>query len=341
LSRLVKNDTYKRVLPLVLAAWIATSCAGQDRSLLLAKATQIFGPRLTEHNIFKLNDRYVLWLITAQDGRLIEITVGPKSFYTSEFPREPEMSRMESLSKPEFEEALSRISELRELGRLKQQYYKEIPGLSGPIVTDEYQKAFVENVLHPADSNVSVGDVAWQFSVYYIEEVSGSPKQLALSEDEPTQVCLGSAWYYLPRDEATRVHVGKWTKFRGTDTESRVSRNCFRTTTLYDADGFTIEEPENETIEFSQPISVRLLAGRVQFGEASVEGANVEILAAGTKNVMRTKTDANGKFKLPYSHKGSYKFKVTKDGFKALTGTILIDPNASEGSLSFELPVGT
>jgi hypothetical protein len=32
---------------------------------------------------------------------------------------------------------------------------------------------------------------------------------------------------------------------------------------------------------------------------------------------------------------------VCKDGFKALIGTIVVDPAASAGSLLFELPVGT
>lgn len=176
LSREIKATMHRPLLLLLLTACVAGSCAAQNRrSEILARASQIFGPPLSEHDVFKLNNRYVVWLVTRTDGTLFEVTVGPKSFYSNEFPDQQRPSGPESLSDSEFQEALTRISELKPIGQLKQKQYDTMPGLSGPLQTDEYEKAFVEKVLHPAASNANVGDAAWRFSVYYIEEVPAHP----------------------------------------------------------------------------------------------------------------------------------------------------------------------
>lgn len=144
----------------------------------------------------------------------------------------------------------------------------------------------------------------------------------------------------MSSEETQKLRIGNWGTFRAAGTEA-ISRDCVRTAIRYDADGFTIEEPENETIVEPEPYRVRSLTGHVHLSDTPLEGVNVEVLAAGTKHVVRTTTNADGEFTLPSSHKGSYKFKVTKDGFKSLTGTIIVAPTASENSLSFELSVGT
>jgi hypothetical protein len=38
---------------------------------------------------------------------------------------------------------------------------------------------------------------------------------------------------------------------------------------------------------------------------------------------------------------GKYKFKVTKDGFQALSSRIVVDHRAPPGRLSFKISVGT
>ena len=335
-------NMHKMLLVPSLLILSLTSTAAQDRQVeRRAKASDLFGQPLSEHAVFRLNARYVLWLITAADGTLLAVDVGPQSYYSTEFPTQQIPSGANALSQSEIDEALSRISQLKEIGRLKQKQYGEAEGISGPLQTDEYENAFVEKVLRPKGSSSGVGDAAWMFSVYYTEEVSGSPKQIVFSDNEPAEVCLGNIWYYLTRSEAHRLRIGKWTTFRAAGTE-RISRQCFRTTVLYDADGFTIEEPANETIVAAEPYTVRQLVGSVHLGDTPLEGVNVEILATGTKDVVRVKTDAKGRFRLfPTSRAGHYKFKVTKDGFKSLTGTIIVDPAAPVGSLTFELPVGT
>jgi hypothetical protein len=53
----------------------------------MVKAAQVFGdPLNSEHRVFRLNDTYVIWLILDNDGSLTEVDVGPRSYYTTEFP---------------------------------------------------------------------------------------------------------------------------------------------------------------------------------------------------------------------------------------------------------------
>jgi len=111
---------------------------------------------------------------------------------------------------------------------------------------------------------------------------------------------------------------------------------------VYDADGFTIEQPQNETIVV-QDIHVRKLAGRihVSYGDTGLDDANVEIRLESSGQVLRTKTGANGAFSFSNIPEGRYKFKVTKNGFKALSGFVVVSRKALKAALSLELPAGT
>lgn len=153
-------------------------------------------------------------------------------------------------------------------------------------------------------------------------------------------VCLVQAWYYVPPDEVARIHLGKWQEMR-IGGPNLYAVGCVRTTTLYDADGFTIEEPQNETIVVSEPYTVRGLVGMVSLTDTPIEGVNVEVRRTGSKNVLRTKTNAEGEFRISDARDGKYKFKLTKDGFKSLTGTIIVDRNAKTQRLSFTMYLGT
>ena len=55
--------------------------------------------------------------------------------------------------------------------------------------------------------------------------------------------------------------------------------------------------------------------------------------------MLRSKTNEGGAFSISDASEGQYKFKVTKDGFKALSGTIFVDRKAPV-PLSFELFFG-
>ena len=67
----------------------------------------------------------------------------------------------------------------------------------------------------------------------------------------------------------------------------------------------------------------------------------MEVRAAGSQSVLRTKTDAEGNFRILAATEGEYKFKVTKDGFKALSGKILVNRTSPPRLLAFILTLGT
>jgi hypothetical protein len=114
-----------------------------------------------------------------------------------------------------------------------------------------------------------------RFDVYFLHREAGAPKQLLPAGEEP-MICLGSLWYYLPPEETRNIKIGSWQELQVAGPNLRWETACFRTTALHDADGFTIEEPQNETI-FRSDIRVQQLAGQIHIGDNPVESAKVEL----------------------------------------------------------------
>jgi hypothetical protein len=69
-------------------------------------------------------------------------------------------------------------------------------------------------------------------------------------------------------------------------------------------------------------------------------GVDVEV-RRGSEKVLGSRTDAEGNFTIPDAAEGEYKFKATKDGFKALSGTIFVDNTAPAETINFEMQLGT
>ena len=67
----------------------------------------------------------------------------------------------------------------------------------------------------------------------------------------------------------------------------------------------------------------------------------MEFLPVGRHGILRSKTNEEGSFRIPDTVEGEYKFKVTKDGFKALSGRIIVDHSAPPERLSFGMYLGT
>lgn len=302
----------------------------------LAKAAQLFGHQLNvEHRVFRLNDDYVIWLPFDTRGELFEVDVGPKSYYTSEFPNATKPPRPEYLSETEYEDALQKISQLKDIGGLQERHASAIPSDFGLLNTDRFEQVFVDRIVAEDEA-----DAIRKFNVYFLQDMAGSPEQLRTVQEQE-MVCLVGVWYYLPSEAAKKVKVGEWQTLQVAGPNLRGTTGCFRTTVLHDSDGFTIEEPQNETVVVSEPYRVQMLVGRVSIGGQPLEGANFEVRRIGSKKVLRSKTNAAGAFRIPGAPEGQYKFKVTKDGFKALSGTISVDRKAAPRRLLFELHVGT
>ncbi|HEY2860755.1 MAG TPA: carboxypeptidase-like regulatory domain-containing protein [Terracidiphilus sp.] len=326
----------------LLIAAVALGCipmlAATAPDSTLAKATLLFGqPLNAEHHVFRLNDTWVIWLIEDVKGHLIQVDIGPQAYYSTEFPKAAKPSQPESLSQSEYDDAIERISKLKNLGMLRKRHTHSVPSVIGPLNTDVFDQAFVERIVSGTDdAKVS------KFDIYFLHDVAASPEQI-VDTGELSMVCFGDLWYYLPSKEAGKLVLGRWQILKVAGDAMRRAPGCVRTTTVRDADGFTIEHPQNELVVISDPYSTRELSGRVMFRDDSpVEAANVEFLRAGTKEVLRAKTDKTGAFRMPRTSEGHYKFMVTKDGYTALSGTVIVDKHASSKSaLLFKLDVGT
>jgi len=318
----------------ILASSLGTSVTAQEK--LLSKASQLFGePLSVEHRVYQLNDNYVIWLIFDAQGELFEVDVGPKSYYSSEFPNAPFATKADRLSNAEYEGTLRKISQLKDIGALRNGHESAVPSDFGPLNTDQFEGAFVDRVL--ADNGE---EEVKKFNVYFFQDRSGSPEQVKTLQGQP-MVCLVGVWYYVKPETESKVTLGQWQRLQVAGPNLHGTKGCFRLTTLQNADGFTIEEPQNAIIEVPEPYRVRALEGRVTIADQPVQGANVEVLPVGGRGILRSKTDEEGNFRIPDAGKGEYKFKVTKDGFKALTGRIIVDHGAPPKPLASEMHLGT
>lgn len=324
-------------IAILVSMFAGPACAAHAESLL-SKASQIFGPPLNaDHMVFTIGGNQVVWLIADVKGELIEVDVGNRSDYVNEFPDAAKANAADLFTQENYNRVIQLISKLKDIGRLREEHMQAVPSGFGLIETDHFERAFVERTIQPdADGRIR------KFWVYFLQNAEVSPEEIA-DVPPPTMVCFAEMWYYVPSEVARGLRLGEWQKFQVAGPALRKYPGCHRTTPVRDADGFTIEQPQNETVVLSTPFRVRQLAGVVQNGtDAPVESANVEFLRIGTRTVLRTTTDALGKFSLPPQADGQYKFKVTKDGFKALRGTVTVDKHAPMNArLPLVLYVGT
>lgn len=229
------------VLLTVLLAPIAR--AVDHAPTVLSMAEQIFGAPLNLHHaVFRLNDTYVLWLIIDVKGNLEEVDIGPRSYYSSEFPNARGAPEPEHLSVADYQDALQRIRQVKDIGSLQQSHGSStIVTDLGRVNTDRFEYAFVDRIV--GEDN----EVVRRFDIYFLHDMAGSPEQVLTMNEQP-MVCFVGLWYYMAPEDTNRIKVGTWQKLRVAGPNLQGTTGCFRKVVLHDADGFTIEEPQNETI---------------------------------------------------------------------------------------------
>ena len=93
---------------------------------------------------------------------------------------------------------------------------------------------------------------------------------------------------------------------------------------------FTKSPTEHIIDEPDKPFTVRAVKGVVlDPSGAEMEGVVVEI-RDGAGQIRGTKTNRKGTFKLSGVPKGTYKFKVTMNGFQSVVGDIIISNKANK-----------
>lgn len=317
---------------------LALTARGQSADPLAERASQVLGPRLSaEHDVYSLGGTWVVWLIQDTEGDLIEADAGPKSAYTAEF-HGALRSDQDFLSEEQYQHVITLLSTLKDVGRIKRSHGASESNEFALLSIDSFSGAFIERELVSADEQKIA-----KLRLYYLQKIRASPEQIAYFPP-PAMVCFGDVWYYIPSEQIPRLSLGESQSLEVAGPSSRRHPGCIRSTPVHDEDGFTIEQPQNETIVLSTPFRVRELAGRVTLpGDTEpVPTAHVEFLREGSTEVLRAITDTNGRFALSGVPGGKYRFKVTKDGFKSLRGIVTVDKHARpKVGLALNLWVGT
>jgi hypothetical protein len=109
--------------------------------------------------------------------------------------------------------------------------------------------------------------------------------------------------------------------------------------------GFTKSPTEHIINELEQPFEVRSLRGlvtRKEGDQGPLRDALVEIKGPGDHDqVRRARTNENGEFRIAHIASGTYKFKVTLDGFQSVVGTIIVSKEAPKAAqIRIALPIG-
>ena len=97
--------------------------------------------------------------------------------------------------------------------------------------------------------------------------------------------------------------------------------------------GFTKSATEHVVVELPESLSVRSLQGSITgpHKEDVLPGVVLEI--RDESGMMRSGvSDSRGRFHIRGVRKGTYRFKVTKDGFSSIVGTVVLTRAASQKS---------
>ena len=93
--------------------------------------------------------------------------------------------------------------------------------------------------------------------------------------------------------------------------------------------GFSKSPTEHIIEEPDKPFTVRAVTGfMLDSSGAEMEGVVVEIRDE-TGRIRGTKTDCKGTFKLDGVSKGTYKFKMTMNGFQSVVGDVVVSSKAN------------
>lgn len=100
------------------------------------------------------------------------------------------------------------------------------------------------------------------------------------------------------------------------------------------------------TVEIAKPVKVRAVTGTVELDLGGrnepqfIEGAQFQICGPATNHEIRAvASDEQGKFKLDAAP-GRYMFVAAKDGFQAVSGTLLVSRCSFRRTIRVRLPLG-
>lgn len=331
-----------RFLCALFVSLLATSCFAGEKKTITDKAVQTFGASLrSNQELFAIDDTYVAWLLFDRFDNLFEVEIGNKYEFPSEFPGLKAPAAPHYLSQSDFESIMSRVSTLKEIGSLRERRKEPLKFRFGPewVRSERYENAYVDKLVRMIASDDERREVITRFQVYFFQEMQDSPYEVLQPPGEFPEACLGSEWVYLAPNQPP-LKPGRWAKFVGAG-PNLDPRACNHNVTRHDEDGFIVEEPATEQVQLEQPFLVHSIRGRVQVFDTPVDHARVEIRNVGNTKIHTAFTDESGGFSFPRLSAGEYKFKVTKNGFCALYGRVVVTKkNQRDEPLNLQLQLG-
>ncbi len=105
--------------------------------------------------------------------------------------------------------------------------------------------------------------------------------------------------------------------------------------------GFVKERPELNKTESPDALKVADVRGVVVRGEDEPLPEVWFEIRDKSGDVRSVLTDSSGRFEIPDAPPGKYEFKVTRDGFQSLIGTIIVSPKFSQRPLHLQIELGT
>jgi hypothetical protein len=169
-------------------------------------------PATTEAPVYELSTTYAVEVEFDKDCQLVWAQIAPKYFWEQKISAWIEPHSPPELNTTDYDHGLSRIKELRTVGRLIR---KGDAGIS--IVTnskqyswDEYEHAFINRVMHCCDNKL-----AFSIYIYFLKTVQGKIQKTRPRNTLgtfPHRVMINNQWYLIPSNE--KVSLGKRAQLR-------------------------------------------------------------------------------------------------------------------------------
>ncbi len=116
-----------------------------ERTRVLRLCTKTYGPTVDQkRNLFSLNQFYVMRLNFHRRGRLTQLAVEPKYYYSDDHPDWAELDNFPNLSKTEYDKLVTDVDKIKAKGSLVKPH---LPGAFVTNMTAWYRETYRNGVL--------------------------------------------------------------------------------------------------------------------------------------------------------------------------------------------------
>lgn len=116
-----------------------------DRETVLQACAAVFGPPIdSQNNLFEVNRFFILEARFDESGRLLQLGVLPKHWFSEAHPEWEEVDEVGELTEPEYKTLLGKLEGVRAKGRIVQRAKFPVVKGSTARIRDRYKGAVLE-----------------------------------------------------------------------------------------------------------------------------------------------------------------------------------------------------